>query len=248
MKVWTYWHDLNDVPPFIHLCFMTMKKHLKDPNFDLRILDKKSLLTILPDLREDLWDLKNEKDLSNNVLHIAAQSDYFRTLLLKRFGGVWIDADTIVIKSFDYIQYVYTMGYDFAARLNESGYISVSFMFSQAYGEVVGSLLNLQDLMLNAKKIIPSGSSFASRPLTGLCLDCGLPFKQIQSEMICPIVFKEWSKYFDTTIEIPLSAGTMSFCLYNRAFPKFFREMPEEKILGRDWLISKIFRYSLGFS
>lgn len=85
--IWSYWENRQtSTPEYIKLCFKTLHKHC-DKNFNVIILNEKSVYDYLPDLRPDINDLK-----------LALKVDYIRVALLKKYGGIWIDADTIVMK------------------------------------------------------------------------------------------------------------------------------------------------------
>ena len=100
--VWTYWENKNNntiYPTHISMCFKTMKKHLSKYKFI--ILDEKTIKNYLPDLGHNF----------DNMM-IAQKVDYYRIALLYKYGGVWIDADVIVMKNFDDIFQKLTL-YDF---------------------------------------------------------------------------------------------------------------------------------------
>jgi hypothetical protein len=86
--IWSYWENKPGVkkPEYIDLCFDTFYKH--NPDFDIRILNEKTLYDYLPDMRNDMGNLT-----------LAQKSDYIRILLLYTYGGIWLDADTIVMKN-----------------------------------------------------------------------------------------------------------------------------------------------------
>lgn len=91
--IWAYWENINrdTIPTHIQLCFDTFRKHLA-PKYKVNILTDKTIKKFLPDVREDLNDLL-----------IAQKTDYYRVALLYKYGGIWIDADTIVMKNLDEI-------------------------------------------------------------------------------------------------------------------------------------------------
>lgn len=101
--IWVYWENINrdSYPTFIKLCLETMGKHLK-PKYNFILLNAQSIHTYLPDLREDFDNLK-----------VAQKVDYYRIELLYRYGGIWIDADIIVLKDFDIIFEKLDSGYDY---------------------------------------------------------------------------------------------------------------------------------------
>jgi hypothetical protein len=72
-----------------------MKLHLQ-PKYNLIILNEKTIDDYIKNINPIV--LKN----LNNLL-IAQKVDYYRIVLLYLYGGIWIDADTIILKDFDMI-------------------------------------------------------------------------------------------------------------------------------------------------
>lgn len=89
--IWTYWENIpgKKRPAYVDLCFDTMKKHCSK-NFNIKILNDKTIKNYLPNINPDINNL-DKKDLCKYV-------DYYRLLLLYNYGGIWLDADTIVFK------------------------------------------------------------------------------------------------------------------------------------------------------
>ena len=85
--LFAYWelkpgHD--KIPDYISLCFESMRKN--GYLFNLTILNEKTVHDYLPNIRTDI-----------NELPLALKTDYIRVALLHKFGGLWLDADTIMI-------------------------------------------------------------------------------------------------------------------------------------------------------
>lgn len=101
--IWVYWENINrkTFPTYIKLCMDTMKKHLSS-KYNLIFLNEQIIKLYLPDLRDDFNNLK-----------IAQKVDYYRIALLYKYGGIWIDADIIVMKDFDLIFQKLDEGYDY---------------------------------------------------------------------------------------------------------------------------------------
>lgn len=88
--VWVYWENKDGyTPTHIQLCFDTFDKHLTN-KYKVILLDQNSIKKYLPDVRNDL-----------NSLMIAQKVDYYRIALLYKYGGIWIDADTIIMNNLD---------------------------------------------------------------------------------------------------------------------------------------------------
>lgn len=99
--LWVYWEikkGHTKKPDYIDLCLETIQKNSKLFNYVL--LDDKSVYNYLPDLRKDI-----------NTLPLALKSDYIRIALLYKYGGLWLDADTIMMNDMKPV----------VDKLNESG-------------------------------------------------------------------------------------------------------------------------------
>lgn len=87
MNIFMYWENPpgGRKPPYLDLCFRTIEKHRGC--FKVVLLDDKTIgkyLTIPPFYKK---------------LTIVERADWMRVELLKRYGGLWLDSDTIVLKS-----------------------------------------------------------------------------------------------------------------------------------------------------
>lgn len=87
-NIWMYWENKpgRNKPKYLDLCYKTIVKH--NPNFNINLLNEKSVHKFLPNLRNEI-----------NQLTIPQKADYIRLSLLHRYGGIWIDSDTIVMKN-----------------------------------------------------------------------------------------------------------------------------------------------------
>lgn len=86
--IWMYWENKpgKTRPPFLDLCIDTVYHHCS-ATFDIHLLDRTSTENFLPDLRPDL-----------QTLDIPQKTDYIRIALLYKYGGIWLDVDTIVMR------------------------------------------------------------------------------------------------------------------------------------------------------
>ena len=87
--IWMYWETLpgKKKPGYIDLCINSVKFNC-DKCFEIIVLDDKNIHNYLTDL--------DKIDLSK--LNLPQKVDYYRYCLLEKYGGVWIDADILVIK------------------------------------------------------------------------------------------------------------------------------------------------------
>lgn len=87
--IWLYWDPIKK-SPLTDICIKQIQT--LHPDYDINILNKNTLKAFIPNIpgrREDL--------------SFANYSDIIRLALLKKYGGIWVDASTFVTKKFDWI-------------------------------------------------------------------------------------------------------------------------------------------------
>jgi len=87
--IWMYWETLSGKtkPGYIDLCIDSVKFNC-GRCFEIIVLDNNTITDYLPELKE----------LDLTFLHLPQRVDYYRYSLLEKYGGVWIDADILVLK------------------------------------------------------------------------------------------------------------------------------------------------------
>ena len=112
INIFTFWEPKLKIPGYIKLCILTWKNIF--PNNTIIILDYSNLYHYLnPSLISKIL-CKNMK--------IRVQSDAIRVAILKKYGGVWMDADTIVTNS-SFIKRFYEYKYEFVTLSYHIGFI-----------------------------------------------------------------------------------------------------------------------------
>lgn len=88
--LWMYWENKEEVltPDAIRLSWKTIINHNRN-DFQIKILTEDDVLNYLPEINQNY----------NLFEQIAHKADYIRFLLLYKYGGVWIDSDTILFRS-----------------------------------------------------------------------------------------------------------------------------------------------------
>lgn len=88
-RIFTFWEPQTFIPPYLQLCMETWKKFL--PDYEIIVLDYSNL---------DAW---LDKDFYPEVLYkhfsLPIQADAIRCAILKKYGGIWMDVDTIITSS-----------------------------------------------------------------------------------------------------------------------------------------------------
>ncbi len=88
-KIFTFWEPKQKIPAYIQLCMQTWKKFL--PEYEIIVIDYSNIDKYLG---KNFYDKILYKDFPLSVL-----SDIIKCALLKTYGGIWFDADTIITSS-----------------------------------------------------------------------------------------------------------------------------------------------------
>ena len=86
--LWQYWE--GELPDYISLCMETVDKHCST-DFNIVRLNQFNIKTYLP-------ELKDYETKINNLI-IAQKVDIYRIMLLHKYGGIYMDADIIVLRN-----------------------------------------------------------------------------------------------------------------------------------------------------
>jgi capsular polysaccharide synthesis protein len=84
--IFTFWEPKNQVPGYLRLCMKTWAKKL--PRYDIIVLDHSNLNNYID---EDAFDIPTLKKLA-----YMSQKDAFMVAVMNKFGGIFMDADTII--------------------------------------------------------------------------------------------------------------------------------------------------------
>lgn len=87
--VWAYWNGTMQ-PLLIQRCFDNWQR--TNPGFTIRILNEASVLDYIPDIPAVL----------DGASH-AKRADWIRLELLRRHGGIWVDASSILTRPLDWV-------------------------------------------------------------------------------------------------------------------------------------------------
>lgn len=248
--IWMYWEDRPGTkrPEYLKLCYQTVRRHCQK-DFQIHLLNEKTVYKYLPDLRRDI-----------RRLGIPQQTDYIRLKLLKTYGGLWMDADTIVLKSLaPLIEYL--KEYDFVGfgchtecqrKQKDTWHPANWMMASRRDGLLVTLCLNKADRMLD------SGQQLSYHELGRELLWSSMytlrstkpGWKYMHYSHRCSSHDSDGVKYENERMlskrdPDPKCAAQQLFVpIYNTApgFPKWFLQLTKEQLLSSDMLISKFLR------
>jgi len=138
--LWIYWDDVSPRPGYIQLCINSIYKNSYD--FNLIFLNKNNIIDYLPEIKS--YEVYFED------LLLAQKVDIYRIWLMYKYGGLYIDTDTILLKSpiklykllenYDYIGYGCTG--DICFPKDAYGYPSNGIIFSRPNTLLMKNILN----------------------------------------------------------------------------------------------------------
>lgn len=120
MTIWMYWE--GPMPPYISLCYQTVVAH----NDAVVMLDRAAFDRFFT----------TDRDIAIDALALNHKSDFIRAYLLKHYGGLYIDADCVVMRSLSHL-WDDVERYGFVGYREPQGYMSCNFMASLADGAVI---------------------------------------------------------------------------------------------------------------
>ena len=89
-RIFSFWEPKGNIPGYIRLCMKTWEKFL--PDYKVALCDYETLKKYLS--AEEL------SAVECRLLSLPQQSDALRCALLYKYGGMWMDTDTIITPAF----------------------------------------------------------------------------------------------------------------------------------------------------
>lgn len=233
MRIWSFWK--GPMPGYVELCQETLRKHCPDAR----------MLT-----EEEFKDIqKIDRDVDYSHLCLAHQADWVRLNLLYTFGGLWLDADCVVMRPLqrflDAIRCCWLMSPLEDDELIGGGFIGApprSYIIEKAYRrateivrskrqpkwrELLGS--NLQGVMEQHHR-----QGF-------FCVD----WHQIQPLQWKVIRQSMWNPRTDAEHEANLNASAFTYMLVHNKMPPDKKLMTRDEIMQGQYFLSYLFRKSL---
>ena len=250
--LWQYWDNMDGkpTPAFINLCLKTVDKHCST-SFKVVRLNKDNIFKYIPELEK--YKAKLDK------LIIAHRVDIYRIMLLHKYGGLYLDADTICLR--DPIEIIHKLfEYDFVGfgctgvtcQLgygNPSNWILASQPNSILITEVLKNLLNQ---LQNKDKFDyhDLGKLVIWEELEKLMKEKSYKYFQYPNKVDgSRDVDGKWIDtdvvFSNEKINYEDEANMMFYVFYNHSMPKEVKSMSEEELLLKDWNYTKFMKRAL---
>lgn len=250
-NIWLYWENKpgSNKSDYLNLCYDTIIKHCSK-TFNIHLLDEKKIFKYLPNTRKDL----------DKKLNIPQKTDYYRYRLLYKYGGIWIDSDTIVMSDLSEIvekleKHDYVGFGCHYTDCKDGGYPRPAnwVMASRKNGILMKALVDESEKIVNKKKIgyhdlgrkmiwkkideLKANSDWDYYHYDSKCLERDSRDRKLQNHI--SISNEDVDKNcLDKHLFIPI---------YNTApgFPDWFVKMDKKQIMDSDMHIGKLFKKSL---
>ena len=135
--IFTFWEPRENIPGYLKLCIKTWKKFLSD--YEIVILDY------------NISKLYLGEELFSNIIcenmSIMVQADAIRVAMLNKFGGIWMDADTIITNG-EFVKYF--KNFELAMVMDKSGLQFIAFIYASKNSIIIKQWLN--KIIYNVKK------------------------------------------------------------------------------------------------
>lgn len=263
--IFTFWEPHEKIPGYLLLCIKTWKKFL--PDYNIKILDYKSV-------RNYLGETLFSKIVCKNMT-LPIQVDAIRVALLKKFGGIWMDVDTIILNGEflnEFKDYELIMFGDQKTKTQNIGFIysvNYSYVINKWFEQIINNIRLYKEIMIkkganfkfkNHWKRVTSwnflGNGIVDRILKNvtdkqfLRLDRdkinALPEIHFFKDSKMNLIQKYQQLYFQKRDpQIILNKSKSIIMLHNSWTPFQYKAMSATNFLNQDILLSKLLFYIL---
>ena len=175
--IWQYWETKGKKPDFIDGLHRLARRN---SGCETILVTPQTLKHYLPDLpKEILW-----------IKEIAHKADMIRSMLVARYGGMWLDSDAIVLRDLNWL-FDLLDNYEFVC-FNNGGqltdkrpWVRVNCFLSRPNGRIVREWANAQHAKFPRLKY--RWEEIGTEILHPLCLVFCQQIKVLPFELICPI-------------------------------------------------------------
>jgi capsular polysaccharide synthesis protein len=250
----SFWDSSSPTPAYIDLCAQTRARNLP-AGFEPVQLDFKSCLEWVPE-RDAIWKMSEPvtegRSHSGEGRRWAIFCGMLRIALLQKYGGIWIDADTIIFEQFALLAPIVT-SHDLVAPEYDGQRIANSVIGGKAGSKFFK--LHWQHILKQHKKKQASGDLRASWGEYGHRMIRRIFFGHPNLEtfilpfgMLIPFDSEEQSPVFNPVLKLqdylPITAVGLSF--YNNTVSGDLRSRPAKDLLADDTIFSQATRLALG--
>ena len=227
LTYWAYWE--GPCPPLIDLCLASLRRTL-----GVRILSRRDF--------DALWT--EDRDLDIDRLYVAHRADFIRIYLLRHFGGAWIDADCVALRSMrpleDELQ-----THDMVVSREPRGLVGTFFMMARAdsptvltfYDEVVTHLRERRPIDWLEIGAYPLDRAIAAHPGRT---------RVLESRCVMPVCWSQAARFLEPLAEEPaLEPAAYCYMLSNHSLPAAAKTLGHAELISARTLLGAVLRRAL---
>jgi glycosyl transferase-like sugar-binding protein len=235
-RIWLYWE--GPMPPLISLCCRTVSAH----NEDVVLLDRAGFDKLFI----------HDRDIDIDALALNHKSDFIRAYLLKHYGGLYIDADCIVMRNLGEL-FEKAAQFGFVGYREPLGYMSCNFMAAAAGGVVISDhYRRLCETLRRGKPL--AWLDLASVPMDHAIANHSGHSFVLQTESVMPVSWQDSDLFClrRTDEDHAHHFNPASYCymlshntIKSRLQTRILCYMPESALLNDRYFLSFLLRKSL---
>jgi hypothetical protein len=235
LPVWLYWE--GDCPEWIAACRTTIERHASE----LRSLGP-----------EDVDRLRSGDpdagDLDLAGLCTAHRADIVRAFLLARFGGIWVDADSLVMHSLDQVA-EWTKRWGFVGYKERQGHVANNFMAAVPADPIAAAYLTRVVAILRSGQEL-SWLSLGAHALTDAIRESGRSWLRLGYELVQPVCWSNPAAFFAEADNAEHERGfndrSLCYMLSNNMVQGYVAANPGADLLGERTFFRFLLRKALG--
>ncbi|HVA03650.1 MAG TPA: capsular polysaccharide synthesis protein [Acidimicrobiales bacterium] len=238
--VWAYWEDGPRArrSAYLDLCIETIERHAAP--LELRLLARHDAITWLPDLDVEKWESLPAPNY---------RSDYVRSRVLQRYGGIWMDVDTVALSPLSQL----------IEELDDTGMVCFGKESGRFFGGLCAAAPDtafVDAWVQGQDRALSKHADWSQLPYAALAQDVTweiarrLPWKALPMERVAPVPWYQWRRFF-SRVESPrrlLSESPITVVLWNAVMAPRLRPRTQEDLLAGHALLSRLLRIGMGRS
>jgi hypothetical protein len=230
--VWSYWE--GPCPAWIHAC----RRSIVAAAPRVRVLSRQQF--------DELWDADRDIDLSR--LGPAQRADFIRMFLLQRYGGLWVDADCLVMQPLQPILDLLAR-HDMVGHRERSGLVSNGFLGARAGSRLARRVYERVCAILRSRR--PLGwTTIGSEPLSAEIAADASGWHELPCARVQPIC---WSRPAEFFVERDRAAhesvrdhDAICYMLSNTEIRKHLAGYPKTDLMRPATFFSHVLRHACG--
>ncbi|HMK62366.1 MAG TPA: glycosyltransferase [Acidimicrobiales bacterium] len=238
--MWSYWEDQpgQSREVYLDVCLETISRHA--PPLELRCLGRDDALRWLPDLDVERW---------RSLPAPNYRSDYLRSRVLQRYGGVWVDVDTVVLSPL----------VELLECAEGKGPVSFGREHHRFFGGLCAAVAGspfVDAWVEEQDRVLTRHNDWSTLGYAALAQDVtwGVARREQWTSLpmgrVAPVPWYQWRRFF-SRVESPgrlLAAQPITVVLWNAVMSPRLRPWDRGRLLRSHTLVSRLIRIGLGRS